>query len=158
MRAFFLTIAVLAVSALLPGCATTGSSHSGASAAAHRAHDNFVAAINSNELDTFLAMLTEDAVFMPPGAPRLIGKPAIRYWAQEYLDAYRTHWVKTTLEFVVLDGWAFEQYSFESTDTPRAGGEVVRDTGKGIIIYRLDNDGVWRVARDAWNSDHAPAH
>ncbi len=158
MRARLFPIAALTLSGLLAGCASTGSSHADASAAAHQAHDNFVAAINSNQLEPFLATLSDDAVFMPPGAPRLIGKPAIKYWAQGYLEAYQTHWVKTTLEFVVLDGWAFEQYAYESTDTPRAGGEVVRDTGKGIIIYRLSDDGVWRVARDAWNSDHPPAH
>ena len=57
------------------------------------------------------------------------------------------------IEFVVMGDWAFEQYAYTSTEIPRGGGLEVRDTGKGLIIYRRDADGTWRVARDAWNSN-----
>jgi ketosteroid isomerase-like protein len=153
MRALLCLLSALAVGTAVSGCASSGGGHSAGEAAVHRAHDDFVSAINSNDLDSILEMLTHDVVFMPPNSPRLIGKPAIRYWAQGYLNAFETRWVKTTLELVVLNEWAFEQYSYESTDTPRDGGEALHDIGKGIMIYRRDSDGVWRVARDAWNSD-----
>ena len=48
----------------------------------------------------------------------------------------------------------FERYSYKSTDTPLAGGDVVEDTGWGLVIYHHDADGKWRVARDAWGPDH----
>lgn len=153
MRSVLCLVSALAVGTVVSGCASSGAGNSPADSAVHRAHDNFVNAINSNDIDSILAMLTHDAVLLPPNSPRLIGEPAIRYWAQGYLAAYETHWVKTTVEFVVLDGWAFEQYAYESTDTPRDGGEVLHDVGKGIMIYHRDSDGMWRVARDAWNSD-----
>ncbi len=149
------------VAALCVGCASSDLRPEAAAGAGdesvHLAHDAYVAAINSNDLQTFLGMLTDDVVFMPPNAPRLVGKDAVREWAAPYLEAYRIHWEKTTLEFIVAGDWAIEQYAYEESDRARDGGPPLRDTGKGINIYRRGTDGVWRVARDAWNSD-LPAH
>ena len=36
------------------------------------------------------------------------------------MAAYRTAWVKTSLEFIVRDDWACERYSYKSVDMPRA--------------------------------------
>lgn len=142
---------------LLIGCASTPSHcdtrRATADQAVHEAHKNFVKAINSNDLDQFLSMITDDVVFMAPNSPRLVGKEAVSPWAAGYYDTFHTTWTKTSLEIVVRGEWAFEQYAYESEDMEKATGNVYRDTGKGIIIYHHDADGVWRVARDAWNSD-----
>lgn len=122
-------------------------------AIARQAHEAYVTAINSNNLETLLGMLTDDVVYLAPNAPALVGKAAVRPWADDYFKAYQTHWEKTSLEFVVVGDWAIERYAYKSTDTPKAGGTPVHDTGKGINIYHHDADGKWRIARDAWNSD-----
>jgi len=121
---------------------------------AHQAHEAYVTAINSNDLDTLLEMLTEDVVFLAAQAPPMVGKEAVRPWLEGYLEAYETHWDKPVLEFVVSGDWAFERYSYRSTDTPRGGGDMVEDTGWGLVIYHHDADGKWRVARDAFGPDH----
>jgi len=84
-----------------------------------------------------------------------------RWWARrrsgrgwKVISAYETHWDKPVLEFVVSGDWAFERYSYRSTDTPRGGGDMVEDTGWGLVIYHHDADGKWRVARDAFGPDH----
>jgi hypothetical protein len=69
--------------------------------------------------------------------------------------AFTTHWDKTSQEFVVSGEWAFERYSYKSTDTPKAGGANVIDTGWGLVIYHHDADGRWRVARDAFSTEAA---
>ena len=135
---------------MLGGCSSTSTRHDDS---AHLAHDAYVESINSNNLDNFLGMITDDIVFMAPNAPIMTGKDEIGAWAAGYLEAYTVHWEKTKLEFVVSGDWAFEQYSYREDDAPKDGGAHIRDTGKGLIIYHHDDDGVWRVARDAWNSD-----
>lgn len=122
-------------------------------ASAHAAHQHYVDAINANNLDDVLGMLTEDVVLMAPDAPPYVGKAAVKPWLEGYIQAYKTHWDKPVQEFVVNGEWAFERYSYTSTDTPIAGGDPVVGTGWGFIVYRHDADGVWRVARDAWGSD-----
>jgi ketosteroid isomerase-like protein len=112
-----------------------------------------VTAINSNNLEKLLGMLTEDIVYLAPNSAPMVGKADVKPWLMEYLKAYKTHWDKPVLEFIVSGPWAFERYSYTSTDTPIAGGDVVKDTGWGMVIYHLDADGKWRVARDAWGSD-----
>jgi ketosteroid isomerase-like protein len=120
---------------------------------AHLAHDAYTAAINSNNLDEVMEMMTEDVVFLAAHAPPMVGKAAVRPWIEGYLAAFQTHWEKETMEFVVAGEWAFERYEYTSTDTPHDGGEPLVDTGWGLLIYHRDADGKWRVARDAFGTD-----
>jgi ketosteroid isomerase-like protein len=122
-------------------------------AIAHEAHAAYVAAINSNDVDSLMAVLTDDVVFQAPNAPELVGKAALRPWAEGYVSAYTFRWEKTTLEFIIAGDWAIERYAYKSHDVPKAGGPAIDDVGKGINIYHHDADGRWRVARDAWSSD-----
>src|SRR5215471_4979634 len=122
------------------------------------AHDAYVSAINSNDVDTLLADLTDDIVYQSPGEPEIVGKAAVRKWLAEYFSATRTHWEKTSIGFVVNGDWAFERYTYKSTDTDKKTGAVSTDTGKGINIFRRGNDGRWRVAIDGWSSDRPAGH
>lgn len=122
---------------------------------ARAAHQHYVDAINSNNLDSLLGMLTDDVVFLSANEPVMVGKAAVRPWVASYYQAYRTHWDKPVREFVVNGDWAFERYSYVSTDSSRTDGSVVRGTGWGLLLYHHDADGKWRVARDAFGPDHA---
>jgi len=106
-----------------------------------------VKAINSNNLEILLEMLTDDVVFMAAHAKPFVGKAAVRPWLEGYLKAYKTNWDKPVQEFVVNGEWAFERYSYKSTDTPLAGGDPIVDTGWGFVVYHRDADGKWRVTR-----------
>lgn len=147
---------IVAVVVLCAACGTPSErpETSGNDAAAHQAHEAYVTAINSNNLESLLGMLTEDVVFLSAHEPVMVGKAAVRPWLEAYLKAYKTHWDKPVQEFVVNGDWAFERYSYTSTDTPMTGGNRVTDTGWGLVIYHRDPDGKWRVARDAWGPDH----
>ena len=125
-----------------------------ADSSAHQAHEAYVTAINSNDLNAMLGVLTDDVVFLSAHEAPMVGKAAVRPWLEAYLKAYKTHWDKPVQEFVVNGDWAFERYSYTSNDTPLGGGDVVTDTGWGLVLYHHDADGKWRVARDAWGPDH----
>jgi ketosteroid isomerase-like protein len=153
MRFTFIMLALLTIGTT---CSAAAPPEAGAAegSSAHLAHQAYVKAINSNDLDSVLGMLTDDVVFMAPNDKPYVGQAAVRPWIVEYLKAYRTHWDKPVKEFVVSGDWAFERYAYKSTDTPVAGGAAVVDTGWGFAVYHHDADGKWRVARDAWGSDH----
>jgi ketosteroid isomerase-like protein len=125
--------------------------------AAHKAHENYVRVINSNNIDELASMFTDDVVFLAAGAKPIVGKAAVRAWADDYYKTYKTHWDKPVREFVISGDYAFERYDYTSTDTPVGGGKPVVDTGWGFVVYHRESDGVWRVARDAFGPDHAPA-
>jgi ketosteroid isomerase-like protein len=117
------------------------------------AHGGYVAAINSNDVETLMASLTDDIVYQAPGEPEVVGKAAVRKWVGAYFGAYRTKWEKTSIGFTVSGDWAFERYTYRSTDTNKKTGIMTTDVGKGINIYRRGADGKWRVAIDGWSSD-----
>jgi ketosteroid isomerase-like protein len=152
-RALIVSFLALVVTMAFASSADPKVPVSKADAAAHAAHENYVTAINSNNLEKLLGMLTEDVVFLAPNSAPMAGKADVTPWLADYLKAYKTHWDKPVVEFIVSGPWAFERYSYTSIDTPIAGGDVVKDTGWGLVIYHLDADGKWRVARDAWGSD-----
>ena len=118
------------------------------------AHGTFVDAINSNDTETLMAVLTDDVAFQYPGT-ELVGKDAVREWVQAYYDAYTTRWEKTSHGFTVDGDTAWERYSYKATDTDRSTGAVTTDTGKGMNVFRRGEDGKWRVALDGWSSDAA---
>ena len=122
-----------------------------------RAHEDYLAAINANDAAAVLALLTDDAVYLPPNAPAVAGTAAIRPWLEGYFAAYRTHWEKTTRELVTAGDWALEYAVERVTDTPVGGGAAVEDVCKGLIVYRRQADGTWKVAKDMWNSDRPAA-
>jgi hypothetical protein len=42
---------------------------------------------------------------------------------------------------VTTGEWAFERYSYKSTDSSLDDGSVYEDTGWGLLIYHYDADG-----------------
>jgi hypothetical protein len=59
-------------------------------AAAHAAHDAYIDAINSNNLDNFLATITDDLVYLPPNSAAIVGKSEVGPWVQGYFEAFHT--------------------------------------------------------------------
>ena len=152
-----------ACSSYTPAPAAAGSAAASAAdsaardSAAHQAHANYVRVINSNNIDSLTSMFTDDVVFLAANDKPIVGKAAVRAWADGYYKAFHTAWDKPVREFTVSGDYAFERYDYTSTDTPVGGGKPVVDSGWGLVVYHRDPDGVWRVARDAFGPDHAPA-
>ena len=99
-------------------------------------------------------MLTDDAVLMPPNSPPVVGREAIRTWseaasAQVRIEDYRP----ADEELIVAGDWAIRRATFTWTLRLDADPTVIQDAGKFIIVYRREDDGSWRVARDIWNSN-----
>lgn len=151
---------MLVAGVLLTGCdpATTTPAEPTAAEAANigeAAHEAYVDAVNSNNVDTFMAVVTDDIVFQAPNMPEVVGRAAVREFVTGYLSAFTTNWDKTQRDFVVSGDRAYQRYGYTVTDTNKATGAVTTDTGKGLIVFQRGTDGTWRVARDTWNSDGA---
>jgi len=54
--------------------------HAGPPTDARQAHETYTTAINSNNLQSLMAMFTDDIVFLSPNEPVVVGKPAVRAW------------------------------------------------------------------------------
>ena len=109
----------------------------------------FAAAANMGDAAGVGAMYTLDAIILPPGAPRLNGRPAIQaYWAgaiQQVSDVRLS-----TLDVRSLGAGSVQEIG---TYSMRAKGPSPQTlSGKYVVIWRkVGRD--WQLETDAWNAD-----
>jgi ketosteroid isomerase-like protein len=121
-----------------------------------KAHQAYVDAINSNETERVMACYDEDAAVMPPDAPLVQGREALRIWVAKYFAEYQTRWEKVSQVVWTEGDYGFDQGVDHGVDTPRKGGAPASFTVKGILIYKRQKSGELKVFRDIWNYNSRP--
>jgi len=118
--------------------------------------DAEVAAIADDDIEGYLALLTEDALFLPPGLPS-IGGEELRAWLREFLEQWRIEWLAFRHnETEVAGDLAFHRFSYSWRLEPKSGGPLRVSHRKGLLILRRSADGDWKIARKTWNSRPTP--
>ncbi len=111
-------------------------------------------AINTGDMEAYLAILTDDAAFLPPGDPAKTGAE-LRAWLRAFLEEVNIEELKyDTQEVVVAADLAYHWYEFSWKLTPKVGGPTTPGEGKGIHILRRGPDGCWKLAREIWNGSY----
>jgi ketosteroid isomerase-like protein len=95
---------------------------------------------------------TEDAILLPPHAPMVRGRTAIRKFFEG---------IPKFAEFkenaVEIEGEGDFAFPWGTYDTAIASGAATaKDQGKVLAVWRKQPDGTWLVSRVCWNSDFAP--
>ncbi len=126
-------------------------------AAIRTLHAQWIAAEASGDLESFMALWSDDGVIMPPNAPTLIGKEAIREFARDFYNQF-TVTVETAIDEIVVAGdWAHVRWTtIAGTATPKDGGIPMTHSGKALWILKRQADGDWKLACDIWNDDAPP--
>ena len=115
--------------------------------AIERVATSWIDAYRRGDIEALMSLYTQDATVMLHGQPALRGKRAIRQYFEPTMG-------KSDVEFL-LDPEQFELHGdaahyvarYWLTATPRDGGEVYRDAGRSMLIYRREN-GVWKIHAD----------
>ena len=97
-------------------------------------------------------LLTEDAVWLPPGEPAVVGRDAIQ---SRYTSQFATTGSSFTLkpgDIHVFGDTAWLWGAFERIDSPLDGGPSKTTAGKYLMLFRCDCSD-WRIAGDFWNGD-----
>ncbi len=150
---FFLGIAILSMIA----CTTKVNTEADIEAVKNLTEE-YDAAINSGDLDSWVSLYTDDAVRMPPNSPALVGKDAIRSVMQSSFEKYTFDIKETAEEVIVAGDWAFARGTYTYTITPKAGGEPIGDdSGKWMAFHKRQPDGSWKIYRNIFNSDLPPS-
>jgi ketosteroid isomerase-like protein len=108
---------------------------------------------SAEDLEGFLQLVAEDAVFLPPGDVPLEGKPAIRVW---YGNFFKTFDVQlehipgpVEVEGVVI----IHRGVARGTLRPRAGGAPIAFDNKYLFAMRVDPDRSVRHWRAMFNAN-----
>ena len=121
--------------------------------AIRQATADFAAAALANDADALANLYTEDAVFMPPNEPAVVGKDAIR--ARLAADTYQAF----TLQVSSVEGrgdLAYSRGTYTIRFQPGNEGDFIDDTGKWLVVHRKQADGSWLTLTDIYNSDEPP--
>lgn len=145
-------VAVLA--ALVSACAPSPAPDTTAAARAgiEATNNRFMAAGAGGDAAAIAALYTDDGKIFPPGSPPLAGKPAIEDYFRAALAAGVAQVVLATDEVEGHGGTAHEVGHYELKG---ADGSLL-DQGSYVVVWKQGGS-EWRLHRDIWRSDVAPA-
>jgi uncharacterized protein (TIGR02246 family) len=115
--------------------------------------NSWVEASNAGDADKIVSLLADDCVIIPPNAPPLIGKEAVRKDEQQSYDQYTYQGDETILDFHVCGDYAFSRGTWTQNQTPKAGGESKKQNGHFMDIYQKQSDGSWKLFMNAWSDE-----
>jgi uncharacterized protein (TIGR02246 family) len=121
--------------------------------------DRFEQALLAEDAATIGTFYAEDAIALPPGAPRAEGRAAIEALFASWFDQVPgpEGFTLTTddVQVAASGDIAYETGTYTSRGTSPEG-ESYDETGKYLVVWK-NLDGQWMIVRDTWNSD-APMH
>lgn len=111
-----------------------------------QAEQEWAALFNAKDAPGLAGRYTEDGMRLPPDASWVVGREAVQAHLQAEFDAGLTN-IRLEPWNGGLDGnlgWVVGEFAVEY---PTEGSA----TGTYSVVYRKDEDGVWRLAVDTWN-------
>ena len=114
--------------------------------------DQWSKAAGAKDVDKTVSFYSDDAVVMPPNAPRATTKEAIRTIWKDLLTDASISWKTKEVEVAQSGDLAFSSGTYEVTLNDPTGTPV-KDRGKYLEVWKKQADGTWKCVMDMWNSD-----
>jgi uncharacterized protein (TIGR02246 family) len=108
-------------------------------------------ALEAKDLEGTVAHYADDAVLLPPDAPLVEGKPAIRERFARRLATAGYHASFVTTRVTVAGAVAYELGAFHVTAAAPGGAAVAR-VGKHLVVWEK-RAGRWQVTAESLNFD-----
>ena len=148
MRVTF-SLASLVSLVALTACQSSPAGLSDADKTAIRsASQKYVEAANAQNVDAWIPLVSENAVYMPENHASLEGRKAIAEWFSEPQSQGPLTLSLTTAEIDGRGDVAFVRGAYSLTRNNANVG-----TGNFIEIWQKEPDGAWRIIRDVWNTN-----
>jgi uncharacterized protein (TIGR02246 family) len=120
--------------------------------AIERAIAVFESAANAKDAASIARLYTEDATFLPPGAPPIKGRANIQQFWQGFFQAGASDGKLHIVDVVSLGDIAYEIGAFEA-NLPTPQGGKARTEGKDVVIWKRQSDGNIQIAVDIFNTN-----
>jgi len=106
----------------------------------------YEAALNANDLETILGLYGAEPVFMPQGAPALVGRAAVRAGYAHVFDTLKLNVRFTVHEIEEAGDWAWVRTSSAGRTRVLAAGSEGEEGNNELFVFRLEGD-AWRIHR-----------
>ncbi len=119
-----------------------------------RAREEITAGWLGGDADAILVHITDDAMFLAPHEPPVVGKSAIRTWLNQLFSQIamtKVEMVEDRDVFISGD-LAVERSSYHWESTSVGGEERFSDHGNFIGVWQRQPDHTWQESHIIWNS------
>jgi ketosteroid isomerase-like protein len=115
-------------------------------------------ASEGKDVERVVSYWSDDAVVIPQGQPAAEGKAAIRAFVKDSfaIPGFKVQWVSDRVTFSP-DGQLAYMRGNNTTSVPGATGAPMTIPGRGLTVWRHEQDGQWRCVVDIWNDPPAAA-
>lgn len=103
-------------------------------------------ALNANDVDTILGLYGADPVFMPQGAPALVGRSAVRAGYEHVFNTLKLNVRFTVHEIKEAGDWAWARTSSAGRTRVLAANTEVDEGNNELFVFRREGD-AWRIHR-----------
>ena len=125
-------------------------------AALQAVDQNWAKAYNAGDADAVANLYDEQAVLLPPGAPGVSGRAAIKSFFAKDVAGSQKAGVTFTLGAKPAGGVSGDMGWQSGTYAVKDKAGKVVETGKYLSVS-MKKGGKWLYVRDTWNADGAPA-
>jgi len=108
----------------------------------------FLQLLQHHDAAGMAAMYSHEARLLAPGSEMLVGSGKIQAFWENALRTGITDAKLETIDVDMVGGYT----AVETGKFTMYAGKSVADRGKYIVIWR-NEDGLWKLHRDIWNSD-----
>ncbi|NIN71704.1 MAG: DUF4440 domain-containing protein [Gemmatimonadetes bacterium] len=105
------------------------------------------------DLDEFLGIISEDAVYMPPDEAPVVGRRAIAEWYRNFYEIIQMDVTHEPLEVDVFGAVIIHRGNAHGTLTPKNGGEPIPFDNKYLMVFKKQPDGSLEIWRAMFNSN-----
>jgi uncharacterized protein (TIGR02246 family) len=105
---------------------------------------------NAGDADAMAELHTENAQILPPGAPVIEGRAAIRTYFRNIFEQHAAPVTYDERDIIVFGSFAYRQGNYSMA---LADGST--EYGKFVQLWRR-NDGAWKIHRQMWSSNGPP--
>lgn len=111
-------------------------------------------AVQKGDVDRAVANYAADASWLPPNAPAVTGKDAIRGgWSRLMASpGFAIDWQIDKVEVARAGDLAYVLYTYQLT-TQGPDSKIATDRGKDMAVWKKQADGIWKIVADSFSSD-----
>lgn len=103
--------------------------------------------VEAGDLHGYGELVTHDVVWLPPAGEPVVGRDAFRAWLAPHFERYDYDFTVEPVHTRPVDGWCGEVGRFRSHLSRGDGSEPMEHAGTYFVLWRLDDDGEWRIER-----------
>ena len=105
------------------------------------------------DVDATVSFYSDDAIVLPPNAPRTSDKQAIRVvWAELLAPGTSLSWQANKIEVARSGDFGYVTGLYQASGKD-ARGKPVSDQGKFLEVWKKQPDGKWKCIVDTYSSD-----